>query len=46
MEIARALKRSLERADVRSVELKEYPGVEHLTIVQLALPDVFAFFDG
>jgi pimeloyl-ACP methyl ester carboxylesterase len=26
--------------------LREYPDVEHLAIVQIALPDVFAFFDG
>lgn len=25
--------------------LREYPAVEHLAIVQIALPDVFAFFD-
>jgi predicted esterase len=25
--------------------LREYPDVEHLAIVQIALPDVFAFFD-
>lgn len=26
--------------------LRKYPDVEHLAIVQIALPDVFAFFDG
>jgi acetyl esterase/lipase len=25
--------------------LREYPDVEHLAIVQVALPDVFAFFE-
>jgi acetyl esterase/lipase len=28
-----------------AVTLTEYPGVEHLAIVQLALPDVFTAFD-
>jgi len=27
------------------VEWREYPGVEHLAVVQIALPDVFTWFD-
>ncbi len=38
------LHQSLERAAIPS-QLREYPTVEHLAIVQVALPDVFAFFD-
>ena len=41
---ARGLDRALRKAGATST-LREYPGVEHLAIVQLALPDVFAFFD-
>jgi predicted esterase len=41
---ARALARSLE-GGARSVELRVYPGIEHMLVVQVALPDVFAFFD-
>jgi predicted esterase len=42
---AKALHDRLKKAEVATLELKEYPGVEHLTVVQLALRDVFAFFD-
>lgn len=42
---AQALRDSLKRAEVKTVEYKEYPDIEHLVIVQVALPDVFAFFD-
>jgi predicted esterase len=42
---AKTLNRSLEKAGVKKVVFKQYEGVEHLTIVQLALKDVFAFFD-
>ncbi len=42
---ARALQASLQKAEVATVEYREYKGVEHLTIAQLALRDVFAFFD-
>lgn len=42
---AQALRESLKRAEVKTVEYKEYPEIEHLVIVQVALPDVFAFFD-
>lgn len=41
---ARGLDRALRKAGANST-LREYAGVEHLAIVQLALPDVFAFFD-
>ena len=41
---ARALDRSLRAAGATST-LREYPGVEHLAIVQLALDDVFSFFE-
>jgi predicted esterase len=42
---ARKLAFELKKAGVNSVRFKEYPDVEHLIIVQEALPDVFAFFD-
>ncbi|MCS6976493.1 MAG: alpha/beta fold hydrolase [Gemmatales bacterium] len=42
---AQALRDSLTRAEVKTVEYKLYPDIEHLIIVQVALPDVFAFFD-
>jgi predicted esterase len=42
---ARALYDSLQKAQVKQVEFREYPDIEHLVIVQVALPDVFAFFD-
>jgi predicted esterase len=42
---ARKLNADLKDAGVKTVELKEYPDLEHLMIVQRALPDVFAFFD-
>ena len=34
----------LRRAGIESAVYKEYADVEHMAIVQLALPDVFAFF--
>lgn len=40
----RRLHQELEQLGATST-LREYEGVEHLAIVQLALPDVFAFFD-
>jgi pimeloyl-ACP methyl ester carboxylesterase len=40
---ARNLHRTLEQAAV-PVTFREYPTVEHLAIVQVALPEVFAFF--
>ncbi|MGP0067185.1 MAG: hypothetical protein ACLQGP_26770 [Isosphaeraceae bacterium] len=36
---------SLGRAGVTTVTFREYPTIEHLAIVQVALPDVFRFFD-
>jgi len=42
---ARTLRDALKKAEVRSIEFREYPGVEHVTVVQLGLKDVFAFFD-
>lgn len=41
---AKALARVLERDGVHDVELRVYPGIEHMLVVQVALPDVFAFF--
>ncbi|MBM3974738.1 MAG: hypothetical protein FJ301_11625 [Planctomycetes bacterium] len=41
---ALALHDGLRGAGIPST-LREYPAVEHLAIVQIALPDVFAFFD-
>jgi predicted esterase len=41
---ANGLHRALEAAGASS-DFREYPGVEHLAIVQLALADVFRFFD-
>lgn len=32
-------------AEIREVEARAYPAVEHLLIVQVGLKDVFAFFD-
>lgn len=42
---ARKLAFELKKSGVKSVRFREYPDVEHLMIVQEALPDVFAFFD-
>jgi predicted esterase len=42
---ARKLNADLKDAGVKTVEMKEYADLEHLMIVQRALPDVFAFFD-
>jgi len=36
---------TLRRAGLTNVIFREYPGIEHLAIVQVALPDVFRFFD-
>ncbi|MEO0478961.1 MAG: dienelactone hydrolase family protein [Planctomycetota bacterium] len=41
---ARVLHQAFEQAGAES-ELKIYDDVEHLTVVQIALPEVFAFFD-
>jgi pimeloyl-ACP methyl ester carboxylesterase len=43
---ARSLAEALKKkGNAQRVELKEYPDIEHLAIVQVALKDVFAFFD-
>lgn len=42
---ARLLSERLQAGGVKDVRLKEYPDVEHLVIVQQALPAVFLFFD-
>lgn len=42
---ARTLEKELAKAAVKTVQYKEYASVEHLAIVGVALPDVFAFFD-
>lgn len=42
---ARTLHKALSNAGVKKAIFKEYPSVDHLAIVQIALPDVFAFFD-
>lgn len=42
---ARRLKAELAAAGVRTLEYREYPAAEHMTVVQEALPEVFAFFD-
>jgi predicted esterase len=40
-----ALRDNLERVGVRTVRFRSYPDTEHLTVVEAALPDVFALFD-
>lgn len=42
---AEALNRALLAAGARHVKYQEYPGIEHLLIVQVGLRDVFDFFD-
>lgn len=41
---SKGLHDALRRLEVRS-DYREYEDVEHLAVVQVALPDVFAFFD-
>ena len=36
---------TLRQGGVASIRLREYPDTEHLAVVQVALPEVFAFFD-
>ncbi len=45
LEGTRRLADSLRKAGVQNVQFKEYPQIEHVTIVQVALPEVFAFFE-
>ena len=42
---AKTLKAGLDQIGIERVDYREYDDVEHLAIVQVALPDVFAFFD-
>ena len=42
---AKSLADALGKAGNPSVTLKVYPGLEHLTVVQACLPEVFAFFE-
>jgi predicted esterase len=42
---ASALADRLKKAEVANVIYREYPEIEHLAIVQVALADVFKFFD-
>jgi predicted peptidase len=42
---AKSLAESLQKAGVEKVTFKAYDDLEHLTIVQRALPEVFALFD-
>jgi pimeloyl-ACP methyl ester carboxylesterase len=42
---AKGLSQSLKRAGGQSIIYREYPDVEHMVIVQAALPDAFAFLD-
>jgi predicted esterase len=43
--MARNLSNSVRKSDKAKLEFKEYEDIEHLVIVQVALRDVFAFFD-
>ena len=42
---AKSLADSLRQSGAGSVTLKVYPGLEHLTVVQASLEDVFGFFE-
>lgn len=44
MPSAKSLHEQLKRAEVQTLNFREYPHVEHLAIVQECLPDVFEFF--
>lgn len=43
---AKATAKSLMEAGVEKVEFRDYPDIEHIAIVQVALPDVFQWYDG
>ena len=45
LEGSQRLAKNLKEKKIRTVQYREYPDIEHVTIVQTALPDVFAFFD-
>lgn len=42
---ARRLESALKTRQVKRIVMREYPDVEHLVVVQVALPDVFRFLD-
>jgi predicted esterase len=42
---AKGLTAALKKADAANVTFKEYAGVEHILVVQEALPEVFKFFE-
>lgn len=42
---AKSLAKSLVEAGCDKVEFRDYPDVEHIAIVQVALPDVFKWYD-
>ena len=42
---ARKLHADIQKSGNTSATLREYPKVEHLTIVQIAMDDLFAFFE-
>jgi pimeloyl-ACP methyl ester carboxylesterase len=42
---ARNLRQALQKGGVKKVVYRQYEDVEHLAVVQLALDDVFTFFD-
>jgi predicted peptidase len=43
---AEALSKSLKKQGAENITFKRYPGIEHMIIVQEALPEVFQFFEG
>ena len=43
--MSRQLQTGLKKAQIETSEYHEYPDCEHLFAVQVALPDIFAFFD-
>jgi predicted esterase len=42
----RSLYAALRKAGVKRLRLREYEGIEHLLVVQEALPELLAFFEG
>ncbi len=42
---ARSLVKSLQKGGNEKVKMVEYPDVEHIVVVQVALPEVFRWFD-
>ena len=41
----RKLKEALEKAGAKQVLAKEYEDIEHMAVVQVAIPEVFKFFE-